>query len=101
MPDAGDDRDLRSRDRAGDDFFIERPEILQRAAAARQGSAGSVSPRWPGLTKIPIVTGISCLWIRLSKTTGTRYSCSTFTYLWPSWKTITAAGRAASYCAGT
>ena len=51
--------------------------------------------------KTPIVTGISFLWIRLSNTTGTRNSCSVFTYLCPSWNTITAAGLLPSYCAGT
>src|SRR5260370_20093984 len=42
----------------------------------------------------PMRGGISFLWIRLSKTVGALY--------WrPSWKTITGAGLAASYCLGT
>jgi hypothetical protein len=74
---------------------------VREAADVADDLAELASPRWPGLTKIAIVTGISRLWIRLSKTIGTRCSCSTFTYLWPSWKTMTAAGRDGSYCAGT
>jgi hypothetical protein len=50
---------------------------------------------------MPIVTGISFLWIKLSNTTGTRYSAARSTYLWPSWNTITEAGEAALYWAGT
>ena len=67
----------------------------------RKRFSGNVSLSWPGLTNRPMVTGISLRWIRLSITTGTRYSCSTFTYLWPSWKIMTAAGTDGSYCAGT
>src|SRR5688500_13711378 len=40
--------------------------------------------------------------MRLSKTTGTRYSRSSGRYVpTPSWKTMSAAGLAASYCAET
>jgi hypothetical protein len=39
---------------------------------------------FPGLMKIPIVTGISPRWIRLSNTTGVRNSPFSFTYACPS-----------------
>ena len=55
----------------------------------------------PGLMKMPMVTGISLRWMRLSSTVGARQSPSSFTYHPPSWKTITHAGWAGSYCFGT
>ena len=62
------------------------------------GVAGGVTP---GLTNTPMVTGICLRWMRLSNTTGTRQLPSTFTNRSPSWNTITQAGTAGRYWAGT
>src|SRR5260370_7344171 len=44
MADAGDHRNFGSKDRAGDDFFIEGPQILEGAAAAREDEHVDESP---------------------------------------------------------
>jgi len=56
---------------------------------------------WLGSTKTATVTGVSPLWIRLSRTTGARTSNPRSMYQAASWKTRSAAGRSSAYCAGT
>src|SRR5262249_9188860 len=63
--------------------------------------SGKVSPRWPGVTKMPIVTGISLRWIRLSMTVGTRNTPWGLMARAPSWNTSTQAGLLETYWAGT
>lgn len=58
----------------------------------------------PGLMKMPMVVGISFLWMRLSKTKaallGPANLGSSGLALPPSWKIMTAVGFEASYWAG-
>ncbi len=56
---------------------------------------------FPGLMKMPMVTGISPLWMRLSNTVGVRKAPFSPTYPPPSWKTMTQADFFESYCFGT
>ena len=71
--------------------------VVRVAGADRLGVL--VAP-WPGVMKMPMVTGISFLWIRLSRTCGTRSTPLGLIARWPSWKTSTQAGLSV-YCAGT
>ena len=63
--------------------------------------SGYVSLRFPGVMKMPMVTGIWPLPIRFSMTCGTRSEPFGFVARWPSWNTSTLAGFFGLYCAGT
>ncbi len=51
--------------------------------------------------KMPMVTGISRLWIRFSIACGTRSEPVGLVARWPSWNTRTLAGEEDEYWAGT
>ncbi len=82
-----------------ENFFQQEPciaisqAVVFEAAVKPVQCIGALSQYFPGVIKTPMVTGISPLAIRLSKTVGA-FHCT------PSWLTYTHAGLSALYCAG-
>ena len=57
----------------GQDLLLQEPGVLVGERVVLEAPVRPPRPAAsPGLMKMPIVTGISFLWIRLSKTIGTR-----------------------------